>query len=60
MGAGFLILTNSTLSKMLAIIHAFSIFIEKIEFTKLNLKIEDHEPLNGSWKVLGCSIEYHC
>ena len=33
----------------------FQIFSEKIEFTKLNLKIEFHEPLNGSWKVLGCN-----
>ena len=33
----------------------FQIFSEKIEFSKLNLKIEFHEPLNGSWKVLGCN-----
>ena len=33
----------------------FQFFSEKIEFSKLNLKIEFHEPLNGSWKVLGCN-----
>ena len=33
----------------------FQIFSEKIEFSKLNLKIEFHEQLNGSWKVLGCN-----
>ena len=43
---------------MLAIIHAFKKFSEKIEFTKLNLKIEFHEPLNGSWKVLGCNTGF--
>ena len=35
----------------------FQIFSEKIEFSKLNLKIEFNEPLNGSWKVLGCNTE---
>ena len=36
----------------------FQFFPEKIEFSKLNLKIEFHEPLNGLWKVLGCNTEY--
>ena len=38
----------------------FQFFSEKIEFSKLNLKIEFHEPPNGSWKVLGCNtgVEY--
>ena len=33
----------------------FRIFPEKIEFSKLDLKIEFHKPLNGLWKVLGCN-----
>ena len=33
----------------------FLIFSEKIDFSKLNLKIELHESLNGSCKVLGCN-----
>ena len=33
----------------------FQIFSEKIEFSKLNLKIKFHEPLKGSWKVIGCN-----
>ena len=35
----------------------FQFFSEKIEFSKLNLKIEFHEPPNGSWKVLGCNTD---
>ena len=35
----------------------FYFFVKKIEFSKLNLKIEFPEPLNGSWKVLGCNTE---
>ena len=33
----------------------FQFFSEKIEFTKLNVKIQFHEHLNSSWKVLDCN-----
>ena len=42
---------------VLAIKYEISIFSEKIEFSKLNLKIEFHNPLNRSWKVLGCNTD---
>ena len=35
--------------------HTIPLVFLKIEFPKLNLKIEFHDPPNGSWKVLGCN-----